>query len=152
MLVCSDFVYSLSFCHFVFKYVWECAYVWCCMVYIYWWFTAFVCDYYFFILELDVDEDGVISCDDLMSIFEGASRKEIMSIIDEVDMDQDGLIKLSLRKYFFLSSFYPKLESKFECMFYVCTQLIINSFEEFRRAMHFKPAYKKYLWIKMACK
>ena len=54
-----------------------------------------------YITELDVDEDGVISCDDLMSIFEGASRKEIMSIIDEVDMDQDGLIKLS-RSFFVL--------------------------------------------------
>lgn len=43
-----------------------------------------------------------------MSIFEGASKKEIMGIIDEVDMDQDGMI----------------------------------NFEEFRRAMHFKAAYK----------
>merc|ERR1719382_1115225 len=57
--------------------------------------------------KLDVDEDGLISADDLLSIFEGLSRKDIMDIIDEVDLDMDGTI----------------------------------NFEEFRRAMEFKPAY-----------
>eukprot|EP01083_Nonionella_stella_P013251 37338_1 len=57
--------------------------------------------------KLDVDEDGLISADDLLSIFEGLSRKDIMDIIDEVDIDFDGTI----------------------------------NFEEFRRAMKFKPAY-----------
>eukprot|EP00484_Ammonia_sp_Unknown_P029230 CAMPEP_0197025520 /NCGR_PEP_ID=MMETSP1384-20130603/5823_1 /TAXON_ID=29189 /ORGANISM="Ammonia sp." /LENGTH=550 /DNA_ID=CAMNT_0042454055 /DNA_START=134 /DNA_END=1786 /DNA_ORIENTATION=+ len=57
--------------------------------------------------KLDVDEDGLISADDLLSIFEGLERDEIMEIIDEVDLDMDGTI----------------------------------NFEEFRRAMMFKPAY-----------
>mmetsp|Transcript_26858 Transcript_26858/g.23655 ORF Transcript_26858/g.23655 Transcript_26858/m.23655 type:complete len:534 (-) Transcript_26858:71-1672(-) len=57
--------------------------------------------------KLDVDEDGLISADDLLSIFEGLERKDIMDIIDEVDLDMDGTI----------------------------------NFEEFRRAMAFKPAY-----------
>ena len=45
--------------------------------------------------ELDVDEDGLISADDLLSIFEGLERKDIMDIIDEVDLDMDGTIKLN---------------------------------------------------------
>merc|ERR1719464_201810 len=57
--------------------------------------------------KLDVDEDGLISADDLLSIFEGLSRKDIASIIDEVDINKDETI----------------------------------NFEEFRRAMMFKPAY-----------
>merc|ERR1719362_2330110 len=57
--------------------------------------------------KLDVDEDGLISADDLLSIFEGLTRKDIMDIIDEVDLDMDGTI----------------------------------NFEEFRKAMKFKPAY-----------
>jgi len=42
--------------------------------------------------KLDVDEDGLISADDLLSIFEGLTRKDIMDIIDEVDLDMDGTI------------------------------------------------------------
>ena len=42
--------------------------------------------------KLDVDEDGMISADDLLSIFEGLTRKDIMDIIDEVDLDMDGTI------------------------------------------------------------
>merc|ERR1712130_1005296 len=42
--------------------------------------------------KLDVDEDGLISADDLLSIFEGLSRKDIKEIIDEVDRDMDGTI------------------------------------------------------------
>jgi len=57
--------------------------------------------------KLDVDEDGFISADDLLSIFEGLSRKDIKEIIDEVDINKDETI----------------------------------NFEEFRRAMKFRPAY-----------
>merc|ERR1712176_390636 len=45
--------------------------------------------------KLDVDEDGLISADDLLSIFEGLSRKDIMDIIDEVDKDMDGTINFA---------------------------------------------------------
>ena len=51
-------------------------------------------------IELDVDENGLISASDLMSIFEGIARKKIEDIIEEVDTDQDGEIKLSDLKSF----------------------------------------------------
>ena len=49
--------------------------------------------------KLDVDEDGFISADDLLSIFEGLSRKDIMDIIDEVDLDEDGTINFEEFQY-----------------------------------------------------
>mmetsp|Transcript_51607 Transcript_51607/g.85511 ORF Transcript_51607/g.85511 Transcript_51607/m.85511 type:complete len:549 (+) Transcript_51607:177-1823(+) len=45
--------------------------------------------------KLDVDEDGLISADDLLSIFEGLGRKEIVDIIDEVDLDSDGMVNFT---------------------------------------------------------
>merc|ERR1711994_854377 len=45
--------------------------------------------------KLDVDENGLISASDLMSIFEGIERKRIEDIIDEVDTDQDGEINFT---------------------------------------------------------
>merc|ERR1712083_73114 len=45
--------------------------------------------------KLDVDENGLISASDLMSIFEGIQRKKIEEIIAEVDTDQDGEINFA---------------------------------------------------------
>jgi len=45
--------------------------------------------------KLDVNEDGLISAQDLMSIFEDIERKKIEEIIAEVDTDQDGQINFA---------------------------------------------------------
>merc|ERR1712176_606663 len=45
--------------------------------------------------KLDVDENGLISANDLLSIFEGIEKKKIEEIIKEVDMDQDGEINFA---------------------------------------------------------
>jgi calcium-dependent protein kinase len=45
--------------------------------------------------KLDVDEDGLISADDLLSIFEGLSRPQICAIIEQVDLDCDGTISFA---------------------------------------------------------
>mmetsp|Transcript_77119 Transcript_77119/g.94584 ORF Transcript_77119/g.94584 Transcript_77119/m.94584 type:complete len:516 (+) Transcript_77119:57-1604(+) len=42
--------------------------------------------------KLDVDEDGIISCDDLISIFEGTDPEDMLKMIQEIDLDQDGYI------------------------------------------------------------
>jgi len=59
--------------------------------------------------KLDVDEDGFISCDDLMSIFEGASREEIQGIIHEIDIDQDGTVNFEeFRQAMQFKAAYPR--------------------------------------------
>jgi len=45
--------------------------------------------------KLDVDENGLISANDLLSIFEGIEKKKIEEIITEVDTDQDGEINFA---------------------------------------------------------
>jgi calcium-dependent protein kinase len=42
--------------------------------------------------KLDVDEDGMITKEDLLSIFEDKSEEDIEAMIDEIDMTNDGLI------------------------------------------------------------
>ena len=65
--------------------------------------------------KLDVDEDGFISAEDLLSIFEGAEDQHIAEIIDEVDTDQDGNIKYATIFFFFLCV----CVRVFLCFFYV---------------------------------
>jgi len=59
--------------------------------------------------KLDVDENGLISASDLMSIFEGIERKRIEDIIDEVDTDQDGEINFTeFKKAMIFQPAYPQ--------------------------------------------
>jgi len=42
--------------------------------------------------KLDVDEDGFLSADDLLQIFDNLSRERVHEIIEEIDLDSDGQI------------------------------------------------------------
>ncbi|ETO18054.1 hypothetical protein RFI_19242, partial [Reticulomyxa filosa] len=42
--------------------------------------------------ELDVNEDGFLSSDDLLQIFDDLSQEKIKEIIEEVDLDADGMV------------------------------------------------------------
>jgi len=59
--------------------------------------------------KLDVDENGLISANDLLSIFDGIEKKKIEEIITEVDTDQDGEINFAeFKKAMMFKPAYPQ--------------------------------------------
>ena len=94
-----------------------------------------------------MDQDGIISADDLLNIFEGLNRKEVMDVIDEVDLDRDGTIHFE--EFRDAMKFEPAYGDKVQIVF-----LHMSDRDIFQHVQEVEPAsVQRYLWelLKPTC-